>query len=73
MDYNNKYNRINQSIAKATAKRLCVKSGKVLHPEEMSSIATALSKCKVSDIDTDGNPTYVIMNMDAVDKMFYIK
>ena len=66
-------NRRNQLIAKATAKKLCIKSGKMLQNEEMQSIASQLSLCQVPDIDPEGNLIYVILDMEAVEKMFHIK
>lgn len=57
---------INRTIAKVSARKRCIKRGTVLHEDEMRAIATGLFGCKISDNDTSGNPTYAIIDMDAV-------
>ncbi|MGI6718337.1 MAG: DNA mismatch repair endonuclease MutL [Bacteroidales bacterium] len=57
-------------IAKTTARKLSVKEGTKLKDEEMKSIAENLFKCKITDNDLDGNPTYAIIDMDAVSNFF---
>lgn len=69
-EYNNKSVSRIKAIAKITAKKTCLKSGKKLFVEEMRQIAQSLSQCRVKDTDLDGNPIYVIIDMDAVSKMF---
>lgn len=57
-------------MARATAKRTSIKRGEVLTNEEMQAIAKSLSKCTISDVDLDGRPIFVIMDMNAVERMF---
>lgn len=69
-EYSNKSVSRIKAIAKVTAKKTGLKSGKKLFVEEMRQIAQSLSQCSVKDTDLDGNPIYVIIDMDAVSKMF---
>lgn len=57
-------------MARATAKRTSVKQGEILTNEEMCAIAKSLAKCTISDVDLDGRPIFVIMDINAVEKMF---
>ncbi len=70
MEYDKNVQSKRKIMAKATAKRTCLKSGKQLSNQEMQMLVRSLAKCNVSDIDIDGNPIYVIMDMNAVEKMF---
>ena len=54
------------AIARSMAIKTKIKDKVVLQNIEMKSIAERLLKCKTSDVDLKGNPTYAIIDMDAV-------
>lgn len=63
-------NNRNKLIAKATARKLCIKTGKTLKQEEMKTIAEKLAGCEISETDLSGKPTYVIIDLDTVENYF---
>lgn len=63
-------NNRNKLIAKATARKLCIKTGKTLKQEEMKTIAEKLAGCEISETDLSGKPTYAIIDLDTVENYF---
>lgn len=63
-------NNRNKLIAKATARKLCIKTGKTLKQEEMKTIAEKLAGCEISETDLSGKPTYSIIDLDTVENYF---
>ncbi|MDL2242522.1 DNA mismatch repair endonuclease MutL [Bacteroidales bacterium OttesenSCG-928-K03] len=59
-------NNRHKAIAKSMANKTKIRENTVLHNLEMRNITEKLFKCKTSDVDLNGNPTYAIIDMDAV-------
>ncbi|MDR2084156.1 MAG: DNA mismatch repair endonuclease MutL [Bacteroidales bacterium] len=57
------------AIAKSMTTRTRIRENTILHNLEMRNIAEKLFKCKISDVDLKGNPTYAIIDMDAVENI----
>ena len=70
-DTENKQNQ-RQVLAKAMAKKLSVKRGRTLQPEEIDALIENLFACKVPDVSPDGKPTMVILNYDDLYRKFKI-
>ena len=58
------------NLARAMARNMAVKSGKVLMAEEMQSLVDDLFACKVPDISPSGKTITVIIGDDEIDKRF---
>lgn len=58
------------NLARAMARNLAVKSGKVLMAEEMQSLVDDLFACKVPDISPSGKTITLIIGDDEIDKRF---
>ncbi|MCK9204645.1 MAG: DNA mismatch repair endonuclease MutL [Bacteroidales bacterium] len=65
----NKSSRL-QLLARSLAKKISVKRGKKLQPEEISSIIENLFACKVPEISPDGKLTMVILSFEELLQKF---
>lgn len=57
-------------LARAMAKRMAIKRGKKLQPEELLSIIENLFACKAPEMSPDGKPTMVILSFDELKQKF---
>ncbi len=59
-------------LAKAMAQSLALKSGTVLTTDEQQHIVNALFACADPQLSPFGKPTYVIQNIEEIDKKFIL-
>lgn len=59
-----------ESIARALAKRTCIKQGQVMEALEMRSIIEQLFACGNPNYSPDGQKTIVMMKMGEIEKLF---
>ncbi len=57
-------------LARAMAKRMAIKRGKKLQPEELLSIIENHFACKAPEMSPDGKPTMVILSFDELKQKF---
>jgi len=57
-------------LARAMAKRMAIKRGKKLQPEELLSIIENLFACKAPEMSPEGKPTMVILSFDELKQKF---
>ncbi len=63
-------NERNKIIAKALAKNMSIKRGKILQQEEMSSLIDQLFACKLPYSSIEGKPTIIIISMEELETKF---
>lgn len=63
---------LQQYFAKAMAQSLALKSGTALSAEEQQNIVNSLFACSDPQISPFGKPTYVIQNIEEIDKKFIL-
>jgi DNA mismatch repair protein MutL len=61
---------MNESLARALAKRAAIKAGQKLMAEEMRSLADALVACKTPNYAPDGSPTFFIFEFSKIENYF---
>lgn len=59
-----------ENLARALARRACIRHGQVLQREEMQSILDQLFACKTPNYTPDGTPTFFIFEMDKIAAYF---
>jgi len=60
----------NLFLARAMAKKMAIKRGKMLYQEELLSIIESLFACKAPEISPEGKPTMVILTFDELKQKF---
>jgi DNA mismatch repair protein MutL len=55
-----------QALARTLARRLAIKRGRQLQPEEVNSIIENLFACNIPDVAPDGKPTMVLISFDEL-------
>lgn len=63
---------LQEHLAKAMAQSLALKSGTVLSAEEQQNIVNSLFACPDPQVSPFGKPTYVIQNIEEIDKKFIL-
>lgn len=63
---------LQEYLAKAMAQSLALKSGTVLSAEEQQNIVNSLFACPDPQVSPFGKPTYVIQNIEEIDKKFIL-
>ncbi|MBD0403378.1 DNA mismatch repair endonuclease MutL [Flammeovirga sp. EKP202] len=63
----------NENIARALAKRACIKSGQVLELQEMKSMIEQLFSCESPNYTPDGKKTVVLMDTAQIEGLFNIR
>ncbi len=58
------------NLAQSMAKNISVKSGRTLKKEEMNALTDKLFACKIPYSSISGNPTFVIITFDEIEKKF---
>lgn len=61
---------LNESLARALAKRAAIKAGQKLMPEEMRSLADSLMVCKTPNYTPEGTPTFYIFESGKMENYF---
>jgi DNA mismatch repair protein MutL len=61
---------INENLARALAKRACIKSGQKLVKEEMQSLIEGLFACLTPNYSPDGKPTFFIFDSFKIESQF---
>src|SRR5690606_24628451 len=61
---------IQDNLARALAKRACIKTGQVLQREEMQSLVDQLFSCKTPNYTPDGKPTFFIFELGKIESYF---
>jgi DNA mismatch repair protein MutL len=61
---------LNESLARALAKRAAIKAGQKLIPEEMRSLADSLMVCKTPNYTPEGTPTFYIFETGKIETYF---
>ncbi|MDD3878105.1 MAG: DNA mismatch repair endonuclease MutL [Bacteroidales bacterium] len=67
-----KFNK-NENIAASLAKNLSVKSGNMLHNEEMNDIIDRLFACEIPYVNPTGKPTFIILPLEELELKFLNK
>ncbi len=57
-------------LARTMARRLSLKQGKQLNPQEVSSLIRQLMSCAVPDISPDGKPTMLLLSFEELANKF---
>lgn len=63
----------NENIARALAKRACIKAGQVLEQQEMKSMIEQLFSCESPNYTPDGKKTIVLMDTAQIERLFNIR
>ncbi|PJR03027.1 DNA mismatch repair endonuclease MutL [Avrilella dinanensis] len=63
---------LQEHLAKAMAQSLALKSGTILSAEEQQNIVNSLFACPDPQVSPFGKPTYVIQNIEEIDKKFIL-
>ena len=61
---------INENLARALAKKACIKSGQKLVKEEMQSLIEGLFACLTPNYSPDGKPTFFIFDSLKIESHF---
>lgn len=61
---------LNENLARALAKRACIKSGQKLVKEEMQSLIEGLFACLTPNYSPDGKPTFFIFDTFKIESYF---
>lgn len=59
-----------ENLARAMAKNMCIKAGRIYSQKEMKNLIDELFSCEKPSMSVDGKSTIVLMNMDELKKMF---
>lgn len=61
---------LNENLARALAKRACIKTGQKLVREEMQSLIDSLFACITPNYSPDGRPTFFIFDVTKIESYF---
>jgi len=61
---------LQESLARALAKRASIKAGQKLEKEEMQELVTGLFSCKSPNYSPDGRPTFYIFELSKMENLF---
>jgi DNA mismatch repair protein MutL len=61
---------LKENLARALAKRACIKSGQKLVKEEMQSLLEGLFACTTPNYSPDGRPTFFIFELGKIESYF---
>lgn len=61
---------LNENLARALAKRACIKSGQKLVKEEMKALIDGLFACSTSNYTPDGTPTFFVFDLRKIESFF---
>ena len=61
---------LKENLARALAKRACIKSGQKLVKEEMQALLESLFACSTPNYSPDGNPTFYIFELSKIENYF---
>lgn len=59
-----------QNLTKIVSKRMGIKRGQKMHPEEMNSLVAQLFACKIPDISPDGKPIFISLSYEELLRKF---
>jgi DNA mismatch repair protein MutL len=61
---------VQESLARALARRIGIRSGQVLQPEEMKSLVASLWSCIQPNFSPDGTPTFFTFDTSKIESYF---
>jgi DNA mismatch repair protein MutL len=61
---------LQETLARALARRASVKAGQRLEKEEMQELLTGLFSCKTPGYSPEGKPTFYILDLSKLDSFF---
>jgi len=60
-----------ERMARIMAAKLCIQSGQLLNPEEMTSLTDELFACSEPSVSPDGSPVTKLLKLEELDKLMF--